>query len=887
MKMKGYLRVILALCVLGLSAAVAIPCDNPDFGLSPYTWKCSGVGDNARAEAMMPGAYFKTIVAGTARIDVAIDGVANTGCPSSSMPVIEYSIDDSPFVTKQLAQTGAVYAISLATELDRAVSHRIEFYFRAADLTQKRWTSSAAHLRIAGVSLDEGGTLTAYPMRPKRAIGFGDSITEGVGVDGLFTSWQSIGVNNARGSWFAFVCNAINCEYGQLGSGGQGMVREFEIPTLLKTWDRYDADTTRLTDGLLLPEPDYVFCCMGTNDYGGIDIASAYGKWLTTVRKACPHTHIFCVVPPSGVHRNDIRSVVATRNEIRDDRVHLIDIPSLNSAITARAGASQMTFDGAHPTMQGEGMFGASVAVKVQEILDRADDLKKAPKQAAWRQRRIMYNDDGCHEQPYSTPEEFVALRLRQVADTQVDTICYCTGGGGLFWGHVPRVGELIGEFVSDGDAQYVKDIGSSIRSLDRQGTDPLAIAVKFGHEHRMEVFWSSRMNNIEDSFAPWARSRWKREHPEYLFGTPDDWEKYEMTDPRKWWAALDFAAPEVRDYMLSIFEDVFTRYDIDGIDTDWFRGPRYFRETNEDRPAEPQHVAMMNDFLRKVRALADRAASARHRPFLISCRVPLSVERCLAIGLDVPAWLEEDLVDILVLGGDLGPMAMAPQLQSMAELAHKYRVPAVANICGSGLQPAHGYYTKETWWAAAMNAWHAGVDGIYTFNLFPSEPDDRFTRLGSPDTLKGLDKVYAIDPIEPRDFWGFDRAGLVVPDRLPITLVPDTTVTARLPVGEDLAASAPKGKTPHVCLRIRLSAAAEGDQLRITLNGVDLDIAAPMESLGTTPAAAWFRIAPPIHDIRLGENRVDVHFTTSRPADSPVLIDRLELTLKYQAEKG
>ncbi len=521
-----------------------------------------------------------------------------------------------------------------------------------------------------------------------------------------------------------------------------------------------------------------------------------------------------------------------------------------------------------------------------QAALDHAgsfDDLKKARKAAAWKQRRIMYNDDGCDTRPFATPEAFLALRLKQLAGTQVDTICYCTGGGGLFWAHVPKVGEAIGEFVPDNAEPYVKDLCSGLRALEKLGTDPLAEAVKFGHGQGMETFWSCRMNNIEDSFAPWSRSRWKREHPGYLMGAPEDWDKYEMTDPRKWWCALDFAVPEVRAHLLRIFEDVFTRYDIDGVEMDWFRHPRFFRETNEDRSVTPEHLAMMNDFVRGVRALADRAAAQRGRPLLVSCRVPLSAERCRFIGLDVNTWLDEDLVDILEMGGDLGPMAMAPQLRSMVELAHKYHVPAMANICGSGLQPAHAYHTKEAWYGAAMNAWQAGVDGIYTFNLFPTEPVEQYNRIGSPDTLKGLDKIYAIDPIEPRDFWGFDRAALVVPDRLPITLAPNTGVKAILPVGEDIAANAPEGRTPHAVLRIRVSLAAQGDQVRITLNGADLGMATPEDTLAPAAAPAWFQMTPPPQDVYPGDNVLEVRFETAHVGDNPIVMDRLELNVTYQ----
>jgi lysophospholipase L1-like esterase len=167
------------------------------------------------------------------------------------------------------------------------------------------------------------------------------------------------------------VCAALDCEYGQFGSGGQGMVKEIEMPPLPKAWDHYDATTSRLTDGLLLPEPDYVFCNMGTNDFGGTDITGAYTNWLTAVRKACPHTHVFCVVPPSGVHRNEIRAAVAARDNADDRAVHVIDIPALNAAITVHPPvATQLCCDGVHPTMQGQGIFGACIAAQVERVLD-------------------------------------------------------------------------------------------------------------------------------------------------------------------------------------------------------------------------------------------------------------------------------------------------------------------------------------------------------------------------------------------------------------------------------------------------------------------------------------------------------------------------------------
>ena len=287
------------------SASVFFAIDHHELLLAPYVWKRSGAGSAARAEAAMPGAYLKAAFRGSTSIGLVVDGSINRGCPAASMPVIEFSVDEGPFKAVPLASNETSYVVPAASGLDAMAPHRIEVFFRASDLTQKRWESSIAHLSVAGIALDDGALLLPHPRRAKLAIAFGDSITEGVGVDGLFTSWQKLGVNNARETWFPIVCAALDCEYGQLGSGGLGMTRQLNLPPLPQIWDHHDPATSRLTNGLLLPEPDYVFCSLGTNDYEK-NITADYTAWLAELRRACPRSRVFCVVPPLGVHREEI-----------------------------------------------------------------------------------------------------------------------------------------------------------------------------------------------------------------------------------------------------------------------------------------------------------------------------------------------------------------------------------------------------------------------------------------------------------------------------------------------------------------------------------------------------------------------------------------------------
>jgi hypothetical protein len=347
-------------------------------GLAPYVWKCSGADTTFRAEATMPGAYLKPLFQGTTTVGLIIDGTANNGCPASSMPVVEYSVDEGPLTVVQLSTTGSVYTLPLASGLDSGTQHRLDLYFRAADLGQNRWTASTAHLRIAGIALDPSGIFLLRSTRSKLAIGFGDSITEGVGVDGLFTSWQILAPNNARGSWFPIVCSALDCEYGQLGTGGQGMaVASLAIPPLPQTWDKYDSTSSRLTGGLLLPEPDYIFCCMGTNDssISAQPFIDAYINWLTAMRQACPNAQFFCVTPPlgNGWHAADVQTAVTARNQAGDQEVYLIDTAPLLSGWKVGQGASILAYDGVHPSLYGQAMLGSLIVDETQKNLSKVD----------------------------------------------------------------------------------------------------------------------------------------------------------------------------------------------------------------------------------------------------------------------------------------------------------------------------------------------------------------------------------------------------------------------------------------------------------------------------------------------------------------------------------
>ncbi|MBP5093119.1 MAG: hypothetical protein J6332_03630 [Abditibacteriota bacterium] len=352
--------------------AAVVPCTDSNIYFSPYTWKSTEFDGGSAMEATFPGSYIKFNVTGSAKAELIVCGKAQYGLTDAARPHIEYSIDGGPFTDYRLLTTqDGDYKITMATSLSNSVAHTIIVYFRSAHLGYDRWAGTQSHLFIRGIGLNNGGTLSRPALRPGLLMGFGDSITEGVGVDSYFSTWDDLTPNNARHTWIPFVAAALDCEYGQFGSGGQGMINTaMAVPPLPQTWNKYDADTSRLVDGKLVPQPDYILCAMGTNDTTGGSFRTAYINWIKAVRPAAPDAKIVIVMPPSGYHRDDLTYIF--RN-CGDDNTILIDTEELNGMITVNTAATGMTYDGVHPNEYGQAMYGISVASKINAASQMRD----------------------------------------------------------------------------------------------------------------------------------------------------------------------------------------------------------------------------------------------------------------------------------------------------------------------------------------------------------------------------------------------------------------------------------------------------------------------------------------------------------------------------------
>ncbi|MBP5093118.1 MAG: hypothetical protein J6332_03625 [Abditibacteriota bacterium] len=356
------MRKLLIALLIALSspsfAAKTIPVTDENVCFSPYTWKTVTSGGIAAREAVLPGAYIKIAFKGTSTFGLVVDATATRGV-THELPVLEYSVDNAPFRLVAIATDKDVYTIPMASGLTSS-THTVAVYLRSSGSLTNRYTSKKSHVIVKGFEVDDNGATVEQNIKPKRMIGYGDSITEGVVI-------EHDGGPNARCAWLPMVASALNCEYGQVGVCAIGFSKGVDDwPKFQDSWSRYDAEASRLVNGKFDPEPDYIMLSMGTNDPENGSFFTAYSIWMRNARAAAPNAVIVLIVPPSGCHREQITKAAATAGK----NVILVDTPETNIGVHWYSGAAAMSYDGIHPNMYGQGMYASCIAARIVEKME-------------------------------------------------------------------------------------------------------------------------------------------------------------------------------------------------------------------------------------------------------------------------------------------------------------------------------------------------------------------------------------------------------------------------------------------------------------------------------------------------------------------------------------
>ncbi len=490
---------------------------------------------------------------------------------------------------------------------------------------------------------------------------------------------------------------------------------------------------------------------------------------------------------------------------------------------------------------------------------------------AVHRRRRVILNDDaGMIFETIDKPEDFVS-EIATTIDTNVDSIWLSSMVGSDLYVYDCRVGERVGERIYpgheklEGEAEAFEKRRRNMNVMLDAGTDPLREVIRLGHRNGKEVFASFRMNMVQDSWRPNFQTQWKRDHPDWCLGVREMAKLKD--DPRSiYWSGLDFEKSQVRDQRVAVIEDICSRYDVDGMELDFWRWPMFFKPSMDGKPVETRHVKIMNDFLRRVRRVMGRIESSRQRPLLLAVRLFDNESISMKLGLDARTWLREGLIDILVVGGTYTYYSI--DTEKWVAMARPYDIPVY--VC---MYRPWGIERDR-----ARSAYHMshGAAGMYVFNWLrnPAEELPALREIGDPQVIARRDKRYVMSG--PFKTLGFRH---VLPEHhlVPVRLKHGEWRTATLQVGDDVQKAAAEGVLAAMTLQLTLeNYSSDDDKLTVQLNGHTLD------------ATAWdganvvFEVdAPPLV---LHENKVGVFLERGDPAKStPVDLTGVDLNIRYR----
>ena len=518
-----------------------------------------------------------------------------------------------------------------------------------------------------------------------------------------------------------------------------------------------------------------------------------------------------------------------------------------------------------------------------------AGSLLAAAEQPTLKPYRVIFNSDGMEVYNRGSVDAYIQKLFGPLEDSHVDALFWSDGAGGNTANYDSEVLELTGARIGEVQPELLRWI--------KEGNDPPKVVVREAKKRGLDIFYSFRINDIHDAFSPGEFPTFKVEHPEWMMGAgkivdgqghvvkaslPD--EVYFPEDI--FVSSLNFAVPEVRELKLRTIEEIFDKYDFDGIELDLMRYPRFFRAFLEYRNA-----VFLTDFLRTVRQRLDEQAQQRGRPIKIAVRVDENLVACRLDGFDVGTWINQGLLDILIVGDYAFPggddiqefkdLAQGTPVQVYACVAHPDKIIGGSTfLSGDASAVLHGL---------AANYWEQGADGMYTFNWFPHKQPFQIPLLkeiGDPQLLTTKDKVFPADcsefgpgakyghPSNPRFHnWMFVS--------LPITLREvwnaNSFTVIPLDVADDLGGPSAE-KVKSLRLWVQLKNLVSGDVVDFQINGQ------PLESMPEPEEGGLIQFTLRPEQLKVGGNEVGVRLNTrGAQAEKDIILAAVEIHIDYE----
>ncbi len=499
--------------------------------------------------------------------------------------------------------------------------------------------------------------------------------------------------------------------------------------------------------------------------------------------------------------------------------------------------------------------------------------------------KRLIFNCDGTDllsngmfgGRPLSLAD--VNAYVDAYAQTPATTFMMCSGAHNLYYrsAYTRIVGESPGESVA-GTYDDPENVGRYYRNflnVEQEGADVITAVLQRARERRLETFITYRMNDLHFNSldqSPLSNCDFWKDHPEYWVHENIGWHSE---------GAFDFAHPEVRAFKTGIIAEQLNKYGdlIDGFDLDFMRFIVYFKKDEGVKNAP-----LMTELVRTVKQKIDETSKRTGRNILLSVRVPVDMDCCLRKGLDVKEWVQQGLVDMVILGVHWRGHPAMPVAKFRHDLGNE-SIPVCATIDDGGYRQRESYSHGQRRGMAA-HAYAQGAGGLHLFNHFfgggydAKTPSDSwslrtmdpklFCDYASPEKLRKRNKIFTLDDGSSSEY------GYISDTPLPLTVTAADRSLAEIYVADNVREDLPQ----EAILFLRTD---RPESLVVSANETQLGEQQPEyvtlmdrgNNLRGTETVYAFRI--PATALKQGYNRISVG-----SSGGEVKVRRMEIALKY-----
>lgn len=323
---------------------------------------------------------------------------------------------------------------------------------------------------------------------------------------------------------------------------------------------------------------------------------------------------------------------------------------------------------------------------------------------------------------------------------------------------------------------------------------DPYSIWLSRAWESGMRPWLSFRMNDVHYACSPTG-------HSEFFYKAKDNgWMVGDYHSPTSWYGyALDYSVPEVRRHFLDIISALTQKYDAFGIDLDFHRTIRCFKELDES------NAEYMTEFLRDVNGVLKQAEKKWGHPWRVMIRLCQSVDLARKYGFDIETLVAEKLVDAFVPASYWGSTDNAIPIWEWKHICPN-DVPIFWGIEANTINFRH-LINADSVAGYMLTADAAGADGMYQYNTF-----------GAPWAWK-LGTVEDAYSVPVRRFLTTQNDFKVVnyneyePHYFPINVAPNADAEHKMTVGE-------LKTNEDILVFVGVDPEDKGEQLRVFFNG-------------------------------------------------------------------